>query len=253
MTVRTTMWTGIGLAAALAVTAPAFSQATGTAKPTTQKPAVPKPPAPKPSPKPAAAKPAAPNPALMAPSKLKATAPATYLVNFDTTAGPFVIQVTRAWAPKGADRFYNLVRNGYYDNGRFFRVIPNFMVQFGINGDPKTQSVWREANITDDPVKQSNKRGYITFATSGPDSRTTQVFINFRDNAGLDQQGFAPFGQVISGMEAVDKITSQYGERPDQGLIQMNGNAYLSKAFPNLDYVRRATIAKAPPPPPVKK
>ena len=111
---------------------------------------------------------------------MKEVAPATFNVAFDTTAGPFVVQVTRAWAPKGADRFYNLVKHGYYDNGRFFRVVPKFMVQFGINGDPATQSAWREANITDDPVTQSNKRGYITFANRGPNTRTTQLFINFK-------------------------------------------------------------------------
>jgi peptidyl-prolyl cis-trans isomerase A (cyclophilin A) len=191
---------------------------------------------------------------LRTPSKLKETAPAVFHAAFDTTAGPFVVQVTRAWAPKGADRFYNLVKHGYYDNGRFFRVLPNFMVQFGINGNPSIQSAWREANITDDPVTQSNRRGFITFAKSGmPNSRTTQVFINFTDNSRLDAGGFAPFGQVISGMEAVDKITAAYGEAPDQGRIQAEGNAYLTRQFPKLDYIRKATIQKvAPPPPPVK-
>jgi peptidyl-prolyl cis-trans isomerase A (cyclophilin A) len=213
------------------------------AKPATQKPGAPKTATQKPT-----AKPPAPSAALRTPSKLKEVAPATYDVSFDTSAGPFVVRITRAWAPKGADRFYNLVKHGYYNDGRFFRVVPNFMVQFGINGNPKIQSVWREANITDDPVTQSNKRGFITFATRGPNTRTTQVFINFKDNAFLDGQGFAPFGQVVSGMEIVEKINSAYGERPDQGRIQAEGNAYLAKEFPKLDFIRKATIVKAPAP-----
>jgi peptidyl-prolyl cis-trans isomerase A (cyclophilin A) len=237
--------TAIALSMAAAfLTSGAFAQGTpSTAKPTTQKPAAPKTATQKP-----AARPAAPSAALRTPSKLKEIAPATYDVSFDTSAGPFVVRVTRAWAPKGADRFYNLVKHGYYNEGRFFRVVPNFMVQFGLNGNPKIQSVWREANITDDPVTQSNKRGFITFATSGPNTRTTQVFINFKDNASLDGQGFAPLGQVVSGMEVVDKINPAYGERPIQGRIQAEGNAYLSKEFPKLDFIRKATIVKAPVP-----
>jgi peptidyl-prolyl cis-trans isomerase A (cyclophilin A) len=178
------------------------------------------------------------------PASLTEKAPDTYKANFDTSAGAFVVEVHRAWAPLGADRFYNLVKNGFFDNTRFFRVVPNFMVQFGLNGDPTVQSVWRAANLKDDPVKESNKKGYITFATAGPNTRTTQVFINFKDNAGLDSQGFAPFGQVTSGMDVVDKITSQYGESPNQGRIQAEGNAYLTKDFPKLDYIKKATIAK---------
>jgi peptidyl-prolyl cis-trans isomerase A (cyclophilin A) len=181
---------------------------------------------------------------LKKPAMLKDVAPATYNARFETSIGAFVVQVHRDWAPKGADRFYNLVKYGYYDNGRFFRVLPGFMVQFGINGDPSIQSAWVDANITDDPVKESNKRGFITFATAGPGTRTTQVFINFADNSRLDHQGFAPFGQVVSGMEVVDKINAEYKEAPDQGRIQMEGNAYLTKAFPRLDYVRKATIEK---------
>lgn len=180
------------------------------------------------------------------PASLKETAPATYKAEFDTSAGRFVVEVHRDWAPKGADRFYNLVKNGFYDNARFFRVVRNFMVQFGLNGDPAVQAVWRGAgaNLTDDPVKESNKRGYITFATAGPNTRTTQVFINFKDNGGLDGQGFAPFGQVVEGMDVVDKINAQYGEQPNQGLIQQQGNAYLTKEFAKLDYTKKATIAK---------
>ena len=189
--------------------------------------------------------------ALKNPAALKETAPATYKVNFDTSAGAFVVEVQRDWAPQGADRFYNLVKNGFFDNTRFFRVISGFMVQFGIHGDPSVAAVWRNARIPPDPVKQSNKRGYITYAMAGtPDSRTTQLFINFGDNARLDASGFAPFGQVVSGMEVVDKIYSAYGEGapngagPEQGRIQAEGNAYLMKDFPKLDYIKTARIAK---------
>jgi peptidyl-prolyl cis-trans isomerase A (cyclophilin A) len=192
--------------------------------------------------------------ALKNPAALKEMAPATYKVDFDTSAGAFTVEVHRDWAPNGADRFYNLVKNGYYDNVRFFRVIPNFMVQFGINGDPALNTVWREARLPRDPVKQSNKRGYITYAMGGgpqgPDTRTTQVFINFGDNSQLDSSGFAPFGQVTKGMDVVDKIYSGYGEGapsgkgPDQGRVQAEGNAYLTKDFSKLDYVKKATISK---------
>ena len=184
------------------------------------------------------------------PSALAEKAPALYKVRFETSKGPFVIEVHRDWAPNGADRFYNLVKNGFFDDARFFRVISGFMVQFGINGDPAVSAPWRNATMKDDPVRQSNKRGYITFATAGPDSRTSQVFINFADNSRLDGQGFAPFGQVTSGMNIVDALHSGYGEGapsgrgPDQGRIQREGNAYLKKDFPNLDYVKKATIEK---------
>ena len=182
------------------------------------------------------------------PGSLNETAPATYKVKFDTSKGTFVVEVHRDWAPIGADRFYNLVKNGYYNDARFFRVISGFMVQFGISGDPKLNRVWRDADIKDDPVKASNKRGMITFATAGPDTRTTQVFINFANNAGLDDQGFAPFGEVITGMDVVDSLYAEYGEGapqgngPDQSLMQSQGNAYLKKDFPKLDYIKTATI-----------
>jgi peptidyl-prolyl cis-trans isomerase A (cyclophilin A) len=178
------------------------------------------------------------------PSALKEQAPATYKANFDTSAGKFVVDVHRDWAPKGADRFYNLVKNGFFDECRFFRVVPNFMVQFGINGEPDIQKSWANANIADDPVKQSNKKGYMTFATRGKDTRTSQVFINFKDNAFLDAQGFAPFGEVSSGMDVVEKINAEYGEKPNQGSIQANGNTYLKASFPKLDYIKKATISK---------
>ncbi|HEY4856756.1 MAG TPA: peptidylprolyl isomerase [Xanthobacteraceae bacterium] len=184
------------------------------------------------------------------PAALNEQSPATYKVRFDTSKGTFVVEVHRDWAPNGADRFYNLVKNGFYDDTRFFRVVSGFMVQFGINGDPRVAAPWRSATMKDDPVKQSNKRGTITFATAGPDSRTSQVFINFADNSPLDRQGFSPFGQVTSGMSVVDALHSGYGEGapsgrgPEQGRIQREGNAYLEKDFPNLDYVKKATIEK---------
>jgi peptidyl-prolyl cis-trans isomerase A (cyclophilin A) len=184
------------------------------------------------------------------PAALTEQAPASYKARFDTSKGVFVIDVRREWAPVGADRFYNLVKNGFYDENRFFRVISGFMVQFGINGNPQVSTPWRNAQIKDDPVKQSNKRGFITFATSGPNSRTTQVFINFGDNARLDGMGFASFGQESSGMNVVDQLYSDYGEGapsgrgPNQGRMQGEGNAYLTKDFPNLDFVRKATISQ---------
>jgi peptidyl-prolyl cis-trans isomerase A (cyclophilin A) len=187
-------------------------------------------------------------PNLANPTALNEQAPASYKVRFDTSKGPFVIQVNRAWAPHGADRFYNLVKNGFYNNVRFFRVISGFMVQFGVNGDPHISARWREANIPDDPVKASNTRGMISFATAGPNTRTTQVFINFGDNARLDANGFAPFGKVVSGMNIVDSINAEYGEGapygrgPDQSRLQMEGNAYLAKSFARRDYVKKATI-----------
>ena len=184
------------------------------------------------------------------PAALREQAPPVYKAKFDTTKGVFVIEVQRDWAPNGADRFYNLVKNGFYDNVRFFRVISGFMVQFGIHGDPKVSAPWREAQLKDDPVKQSNKRGYITYAMAGPNTRTSQVFINFGENGNLDSQGFPPFGRVIQGMEVVDKLNAEYGEGaprgrgPDQSRMQMEGNAYLTKDFGRLDYVKKATIEK---------
>jgi len=186
------------------------------------------------------------------PGALKETAPAVFNAKFETSAGTFVVEVHRDWAPLGADRFYNLVKNGFYDDCRFFRVLSGFMAQFGINGDPTVMAAWRGAQIGVDPVKQSNKRGYITYAMGGgrADTRTTQVFINFNDNVLLDSQGFAPFGKVASGMDVVEKLYAAYGEGPpngagvDQGRAQMEGNVYVTKAFPKLDYVKKATIEK---------
>jgi peptidyl-prolyl cis-trans isomerase A (cyclophilin A) len=190
-----------------------------------------------------AAGPMTPAAKLRNPSAATERAPATYKARFDTSAGVFVVEVQREWAPLGADRFYNLVKNGFYDDARFFRVIDNFMVQFGINGNTGIQRAWLNTQLKDDPVKQSNKPGYITFATAGPNTRTTQVFINYRDNAPLDKQGFAPFGQVISGMDVVQKLYSGYGEKPNAGnAYLMQGNEYVTKQFPRLDFIKKASI-----------
>lgn len=175
-------------------------------------------------------------------------APESYRAAFDTSKGQFVVEVTRAWAPRGADRFYELAKSGFYDGGRFFRVLPRFVVQFGINGDPAISRLWSSMRIPDDPVKHSNTRGTITFATSGPQSRTTQVFINLRDNARLDDSGFAPFGEVVSGMENVERLYSGYGEcaprgaGPDQTKTELEGNSYLEEHFPRLDSIRKLVI-----------
>jgi len=185
------------------------------------------------------------------PAKLNEKAPETFKAQFDTTKGKFTIEVTRSLSPNGADRFYNLVRSGYFKDVAFFRVINGFMCQFGIHGDPAVSAKWREASISDDAVKTSNTRGAITFATAGPNTRTTQLFINFGDNRNLDGMGFSPFGKVTEGMEVVDKINKEYGEGaprgrgPDQGRIQQEGNTYLKKDFPNLDYIKSATIVPA--------
>jgi peptidyl-prolyl cis-trans isomerase A (cyclophilin A) len=169
-------------------------------------------------------------------------APETFRVDLDTSRGPVVIEVTRADAPNGADRFYSLVKAKYFDGARFFRVVPGFMAQFGIAADPVLTKTWN-APIQDDPVKTSNVRGAVTFAATGqPNSRTTQLFINFGDNGRLDSQRFAPFGKVVSGMENVDQIYAGDGERPDQSQIEAEGNAYLEKAFPRLDYIKTARI-----------
>ena len=194
------------------------------------------------------ANPASVSPGFADPAKLTAKAPETFSVQFNTTKGKFTVEVTRSLAPNGADRFYNLVRSGYFTDVAFFRVVPGFMCQFGIHGDPSISAKWREAMIPDDPVKGSNTRGTITFATAGPDTRTTQLFINFANNVNLDAMGFSSFGKVIAGMDVVDKINGEYGDGPpggngpDQSRIQMEGNAYLKKDFPNLDYIKSATI-----------
>jgi peptidyl-prolyl cis-trans isomerase A (cyclophilin A) len=230
-----------------AETAPSAAQAPAAAEP---KPAAPEPE------KPAAAAPAeaatgtagAPNAKLLDPASATEQAPGTFKVKFATSKGDIVLEVHRDWAPKGADRFYNLVKMGFFDNARFFRAIDGFMVQFGLNGDPAVNAKWREARIDDDPVKESNKRGYATFATSGANSRTTQMFINFNDNRTLDAMGFAPFGKVVEGLDVLDSLYKGYGEGapmgagPSQGRIQTEGNEYLTRDFPKLDFIKEAKL-----------
>jgi peptidyl-prolyl cis-trans isomerase A (cyclophilin A) len=186
-----------------------------------------------------------------APAPKKAEkAPDVYKVLLDTSKGPVTIEVTREWAPRGADHFYNLVQTGFYDNARFFRVVRNFVVQFGIAAKPETQRLWENIELQDDPVTQHNRRGTLTFATRGPNTRTTQLFINLKDNSGsLDGQGFAPFGKVTEGMEVVDNLYNSYGDLPQQGgngpdpsQIQARGNEYLESRFPRLDYIKTAKI-----------
>ena len=174
-------------------------------------------------------------------------APASFKAKFSTSKGDFIIQVDRAWSPNGADRFYGLVKNGYYDDVRFFRVVDGFMVQFGIHGTPDVNRAWMRNNIKDDPVTKTNGRGWVTFATGGPNTRTTQVFINFVDrNRFLDSQGFSPFGQVIEGMDVVDRLYKGYGEKPSgaQMRIQAEGNAFLNAQYKELDYIKTARILK---------
>ncbi|MDQ6759475.1 MAG: peptidylprolyl isomerase [Acidobacteriota bacterium] len=198
----------------------------------------------------AARKPAASKASLMNPASLNAQAPPVFKAKFTTTKGDFVVEVHRDWAPLGADRFFNLVKNGFFDDAHFFRVLPGFMAQFGISAKPAISKVWEPATIKDDPVTQSNKRGYVSFATSGPNTRTTQMFINFGDNSRLDGQGFSPFGMVVEGMNVVDKLHGGYGEGapggggPDQGRIQHEGKTYLDKDFPQLDSIKTARITE---------
>jgi peptidyl-prolyl cis-trans isomerase A (cyclophilin A) len=191
------------------------------------------------------------HPSLLDPSKANETAPATFKAKFTTTKGDFVIEAHRDWSPNGADRFYNLVKMGFYDDVRFFRAIDGFMVQYGISGDPAVSKVWQEHGVPDDPVGHSNTKGTVTFAQRGtPGSRTTQIFINLVDNARLDASRFAPFGEVSSGMDVVNSLYKGYGEGapggmgPDQGHVQAEGNAYLDAKFPKLDGVKHAEIMK---------
>ena len=192
------------------------------------------------------------HPDLLDPTKAKDKAPEVYKAKFTTTKGDFVVEVHRDWAPNGADRFYDLVKLGFFDDTRFFRTVDNFMVQFGISGDPAVSAKWQQANIQDDPVRQSNKRGFVTFAqTNLPNSRSTQVFVNYTDaNVRLDGMRFAPFGKVSEGMDIVDSLFKGYGEGapgglgPDQGRIQAQGNGYLDTSFPKLDAIKHAEIVK---------
>jgi len=200
----------------------------------------------------AGAGPAAEPPLLLQPEHpdLNRLPPERFKVLFETTAGDFVVEVTTEWAPLGAARFYNLVHAGFYEEARFFRVIPGFMAQFGIHADPDISAAWRGERLTDDPVTQPNERGYVTFATGGPDTRTTQLFINYGDNTRLDSQGFAPFGFVTGGMDTVERLYGEYGEGaprgrgPQQGRIHAEGETYLAAEFPELDRILRATVVR---------
>jgi peptidyl-prolyl cis-trans isomerase A (cyclophilin A) len=193
---------------------------------------------------------AAAGPSLLKPSSLNEQAPATFKAKFTTTKGDFVVEVRRSWSPLGADRFYNLVKNHFYDGAAFFRVLPGFVAQFGLSADPEISRIWADATFKDDPVTQSNLEGYLTFATAGRNTRTTQVFINLGDNQNLDRMGFSPFGKVIAGMNVVRKFYSGYGEGaprgngPEQSRIRKEGKAYLDKSFPRLDSVKTAVIVQ---------
>jgi len=186
---------------------------------------------------------AQPQSVLLTPAALNATAPAEFHAMVNTSVGSFVIHVKREWAPNGADRFYNLAKNGYYDQNRFFRVIPQFMAQVGLHGDPAIAAAWKDATIAPDRAIMSNTRGWVTFAKGTlASSRTTQFFINYGNNSRLDIDGFAPFGRVITSMVLVERIYSEYGEGPDQGAIIANGNAWLTRHFPRMDYIRSIEI-----------
>jgi peptidyl-prolyl cis-trans isomerase A (cyclophilin A) len=196
------------------------------------------------------------NRALYHPAWLHARAPEVYEVTFVTTKGPFVVKVTRAWAPLGADRFYNLVRHHFYNDMAVFRVAPGFVVQFGLGPSGAVNRIWEKATIKDDPVKQSNNAGTIVFATAGPNTRTTQVFINLANNgSSLDSQGFAPFGQVVSGMQVIQNLYSGYGETTtnDQDNITNGGKAYLERKYPKLDIIKTAAITSPAPAAPVHR
>lgn len=191
------------------------------------------------------------DPALLHPATLKAQAPAEYDVKFVTSAGDFVVHVKRDSAPLGADRFWNLVKHGFFNNAAFFRVVPGFVVQFGLNANPAVNKAWDNAKFQDDPVKDSNHAGTLTFATAGPNTRTTQLFINLAENPRLDGMGFSPFATVTSGMDVVQKIYAGYGEQPDQEQITEHGAAYLTKSFPKLDVIKATVITSPLPAAPV--
>jgi peptidyl-prolyl cis-trans isomerase A (cyclophilin A) len=185
---------------------------------------------------------------LLTPEELTEAAPATYRVRFETSVGTIVVQVNKAWSPNGADRFYNLVKNGYYDDTRFYRVVEGFMAQFGLKGVNAIDQAWRNASFPDDPFTRSNGRGTITFAHAGANTRTTQVFFNFKDNTHLDPSGFTPFGEVVEGLDVMDRIYSGYGELPpagkgpDYGKAWVQGNKYLDQDFPEMTKVISATL-----------
>ncbi|HZO56150.1 MAG TPA: peptidylprolyl isomerase [Bryobacteraceae bacterium] len=194
-----------------------------------------------PEPKKEAAPPPEPEAPKASTTPSKVGVPEVFKVKMETSKGPVVIEVHREWAPIGADRFYELVKDGFFQEARFFRIVPNFIVQFGLAADPKMSKKW-DKTIADDPVSRTNRAGAVTFATAGPNTRNSQIFINLGSNQSLDNQGFAPFGQVIEGMDVVQRFNASYGEMPDQQAITMRGNAYLKEKFPNLDYIKTAVI-----------
>src|SRR5689334_19989805 len=180
--------------------------------------------------------------------KVSEKAPDMFTVNLDTSKGPVAIEVHRDWAPIGADHFYNLIKTGFYDDTRFFRVVRNFVVQFGLNGDPKVNRLWSNASLPDDPVREHNVKGTVTYAKLGPNSRSTQLFINLKDNRVLDKDGFAPIGKVITGMDVVESLYNSYGDMPPRGQgpdpakIETQGAEYLANHFPRLDFIKKVTI-----------
>ncbi|MHC4223536.1 MAG: peptidylprolyl isomerase [Planctomycetota bacterium] len=184
------------------------------------------------------------HPALKDPGRAKEKAPETFKVRFETTRGPIEVEILRAWSPHGADRFYNLVRIGYFEDAALFRVIKGFVAQFGLHADSAVANVWKRANIPDDPVKQPNRRGTLTYAMAGPGTRSTQLFFNLGDNAHLDGQKFAPIGRISKGMEVLSAIHSGYGDQPDQMSLLHEGNAYLKREYPKLDYIKRVILLK---------
>jgi peptidyl-prolyl cis-trans isomerase A (cyclophilin A) len=173
-------------------------------------------------------------------------APDSFRVAFETTRGTFVVEAIRAWAPNGADRFYQLARSGFFDETRFFRVVPGFVAQFGINNEKSLNEQWEKRTLADDPPRVPNARGTIAFTNSGPNTRSHQLFVSLADNPRLDKAGFAPVGRVVEGMAVVDSIYSDYGEDPDQHLIATLGNSYLTRMFPKLDYIKSAKVVGAP-------
>lgn len=227
------------------VSSVAFGQAPAPAKPAPKKPAAAS------SKKTAAKSPSR----LLNPATLKARAPETFKTSFNTTKGDFVIEVHRDWSPLGADRFYNLVKNGFFTDVSFYRVLQGSLVQFGAAPDPKVAAAWSTAPIQDDPVKQTNTRGRVSFAMGGPNTRTTQLFINLKNNSPYDGMGFAPIGEVVEGIEVVDSFYAGYGDMAEQGgqgpsqqQVALEGKAYLDKNFPNLDRIVSATVTFEAPP-----
>jgi peptidyl-prolyl cis-trans isomerase A (cyclophilin A) len=186
------------------------------------------------------------NPSGSAPPAAATPAPDSFRVTFETSRGSFVVQVNRAWAPNGADRFHQLVEQHFFDQTRFFRVVPGFVAQFGLSANPKDNAAWDAKPIPDDSVRNSNLHGVLTFASMGPGTRTHQLFINLKDNAPLDAMGFPPIGRVVKGLSVVDSLYAGYGEDPDQGSIQAQGNTYLDRAFPKLDYIKTARLTTTP-------